>query len=193
MDTLDEYISNLRQNSPVPFSSQLKKLQDNSSKRGIQIFVDKEQLILGKRVIDLRNDPQVEGSRTIFLTRDYSIATAFDIIPYNIFEDSEEKKTELSHQFLLSFYTDSLFPGRVYCRHDGWGHNDPFSVVISGNYFHLGTELNGELFYGEPVDKLIDFYRKQSLGKNLLPEMEIRVAWQRSNPEGIYHVDPDSI
>ena len=71
MHTLDEYISNLRQNSPVPFSSQLKKLQDNSSKRGIQIFVDKEQLIRGKRVIDLRNDSLVEGSRTIFLTRDY--------------------------------------------------------------------------------------------------------------------------
>ncbi|MDP3990011.1 MAG: hypothetical protein Q8Q01_02285 [archaeon] len=190
MDTLEEYISNLGQNSPVHFSSQLKKLEDNSSKLGIKIFVDKENLIQGKRVIDLRNDPQVEGSRTIFLTRDYSIATTFDIVPYNILEDGTEEKNELSHQFLLSFYTDSLFPGRVYCRHDGWGHNDPPSVVISGNYFHLGTELSGELFHGEQVDRLIDFYRKQGLGRNLLLEIKIRVAWQRSNPEGIYRVDP---
>lgn len=190
MNTLEEYISNLGQNSPFFFSSQLKKLQDNSSKRGINIFVDQEQLIRGKRVIDIRKKPIIEGSRTIFLTRDYSIAEDLDLVPYNILNDGEEEETELSHKLLLSFYSESMFPGKVYCRHEKWGHDDNFSVVISGNYFYLGTELNGEIQHGEPIPKLIDFYRQQGLKKYLLRQMEIKVAWQRSHPEGIYRVDP---
>lgn len=189
MDTLEEYISNLRGNIPG-FSSQLKILQDNSSKLGINILVDKEQLIQGKRVIDLRKNPMTEGSRTIFLTRDYSVAENLDLVPYNLLDDGEEEKTELSHKFLLSFYSESMFPGRVYCRHEKWGHDDNFSVVISGNYFHLGTELNGEIQHGETIFGLTNFYRKEGLKKDLLRQIEIDVAWHRSHSEGIYRVDP---